>query len=320
VPVGDAGNAADTQVMSTDGTTGYGSVDHPYKIGKNDVTATQYAAFLNSVAKTDTYGLYNTSMAGGFASCGISRSGSSGNYSYATTKDGNYPVNYVSWGDAARFCNWLSNGQLTGLQDLTTTESGAYALNGATSQLAFMAVGAHAANATYFIPTENEQYKAMYYKSGSTNAGYWLYPTKSNDVPSNLKLSGGTNNANYYNNGYTNPTNYLTAVGYFAGTPGPYGTFDMAGDVWQWNETDYNGSGSWRGLRGGSFNYVPFDLASASRHGSGTPTIEDANIGFRVASVPEPSTFVLLGVGIIGLLGVGLVPVAGLWLPSTMAA
>ena len=29
----------------------------------------------------------------------------------------------VSWGDAARFCNWMHNGQKTGVEDSTTTES-----------------------------------------------------------------------------------------------------------------------------------------------------------------------------------------------------
>ena len=42
------------------------------------------------------------------------------------------------------------------------------------------------AGATYFIPSENEWYKAAYYKGGSTNAGYWTYPTQSNTAPSNM--------------------------------------------------------------------------------------------------------------------------------------
>ena len=65
------------------------------------------------------------------------------------------------------------------------------------------------------------------------------YPTQSNTAPSNALSATGTNNANY-NSGqracFTDPTNYLTPVGAFASSPGPYGTYDMGGDVWQWNE------------------------------------------------------------------------------------
>lgn len=64
VPVGDPGNAPDTQIMN-DGTTGYGKVNYVYQIGKYDVTTDQYATFLNSVAATDPYGLYNSNMATG---------------------------------------------------------------------------------------------------------------------------------------------------------------------------------------------------------------------------------------------------------------
>jgi len=54
VPVGNPGNANDT--------TGYGSVGYNYSIDKYDVTLGQYTQFLNAVAKTDTYGLYNSYM------------------------------------------------------------------------------------------------------------------------------------------------------------------------------------------------------------------------------------------------------------------
>ena len=39
-----------------------GAVDYVYEIGKYEVTAGQYTEFLNAVAATDTYGLYNTDM------------------------------------------------------------------------------------------------------------------------------------------------------------------------------------------------------------------------------------------------------------------
>ena len=55
-PVPDAGNAADPA-------TGHGAVGYAYSIGTYDVTIGQYTEFLNKVAKTDTYGLYNTNLA-----------------------------------------------------------------------------------------------------------------------------------------------------------------------------------------------------------------------------------------------------------------
>ena len=76
-----------------------------------------------------------------YRGCNIQRSGSSGIYTYSVAGDwADRPVNWVDWGDAARFANWLHNGQPTGAQDLTTTEDGAYYLNGATSDPALLAV------------------------------------------------------------------------------------------------------------------------------------------------------------------------------------
>ena len=195
VTVGDPGNAASS--------TGYGAVAYSYDIGKYDVTVAQYTTFLNSVATTgDPYGLYNTWMAGSYG-CGIERSRSAGSYTYSVLPGwGNMPVNYVSWGDAARFCNWLDNGQPVGSEGPSTTEAGAYTLNGGTSLAALMAVTRNA-GATYFIPSENEWYKAAYYKGGSSNAGYWTYPTKSNTAPVNILSLTGPNNANFYDENHT---------------------------------------------------------------------------------------------------------------------
>ena len=66
VPVGDPGNAGDTRYA----TPGYGAVAYTYNIGKYEVTAGQYTAFLNAVARVDTYGLYNTDMDTAVNSCG----------------------------------------------------------------------------------------------------------------------------------------------------------------------------------------------------------------------------------------------------------
>src|SRR3990172_7464768 len=96
--------------------------------------------------------------------CKIQPCGASGCYTYSVASDwANRPVNYVSWGDAARFTNWLTNGQPTGPQNVLTTEDGSYSLNGATSLEALMAV-ARKPDAKYVIPTKDEWYKVAYHK------------------------------------------------------------------------------------------------------------------------------------------------------------
>jgi len=293
VTVGDPGNAPDT--------TGYGAVGYAYQMGQYDVTVAQYTQFLNAVAATDTYGLYNSLMAtdypGWSIRFGIARSGSPGSYTYsvigngdgplrdAATGNANVPVFDETWGDAARFSNWLQNGQPTGAQGPGTTETGAYTLNGATTTDALQAVTRNA-GATYVIPSEDEWYKAAYYKGGGTNAAYWAYATQSNTVPSNVLSASGTNNANYDNNGSrTDPVNFLTPVGAFASSPSAYGTYDQAGNVWNWTEGIFNGPT--RAQRGGSWDDGP-DVMAASGRGNGNPAGEfDYGFisGFRVAHV-----------------------------------
>ena len=303
VTVGNPGNAAYPL-------TGCGSVGYTYQMGKYDVTFGQYCQFLNAVATTsDPYGLYNSGMAEDLTTMAITQSGTPGNYSYSVTgsysQGVNCPVVNVTWGDAARFCNWLQNNQPTGAEGPGTTETGAYTLNGATTQSALMAITRNA-GAVDFIPSENEWYKAAYYNP--SNASYWLYPTQSNTAPINILSSTGTNNANFADiygtgNGHdTDPPNYLTPVGAFAGSPGPYGTYDMGGDVWQWNEE--NVDGEYREICGGCWGNGYYYLATYDCRSDDNPSDGDSGIGFRVASsVPEPSTLVLLAIGAISLLG-----------------
>jgi formylglycine-generating enzyme len=270
VTVGDPGNAADTRdALHSPGA--WGAVPYIYQMGRYDVTRGQYCQFLNAMAKTDLYGLYRTGMS-------ISRSGAPGSYSYSVGSGlEDYPVTYVSWADAARFCNWLATG---------ATEAGCYTLNGATSDSALAVVVRNPA-ASYVVPSEDEWYKAAYYKGGSTHAGYWTYPTRNDSPPSNELASTGSNNANYSRSS-------MTPVGYFAGSPGPYETFDMGGNAWQWTETiNYSA----RYMRGGSYNWDYSYLHSGASNWLLYPTQELENVGFRVALVPEPATLSLLALG-----------------------
>ena len=300
VTVGNSGNAADPATGSI-----YGSVPYVYQIGKYDVTVGQYCQFLNAVAKTDPYSLYNGYIATYNSTINITQSGSSGNYSYAVaggySQGANCPIFGVTWGDAARFCNWLQNGQAAGAEGAGTTEAGAYTLNGDTTTL----TETRNAGAKYVIPSENEWYKAAYYDptlSGGAG-GYWAFPTKSNNQPGNSLPDAG-NSANYGNS--TDPTNLLTPVGAFAASPGPYGTYDMGGDVYQWNEAVFGGVE--RGLRGGCWDSGDVFLRSdAATYGVDfIPTNLDGGIGFRVASIPEPGSVTLLLAGALSLLAYAL--------------
>jgi hypothetical protein len=89
----------------------------------------------------------------------------------------NYPVTYVGFFSACRFANWLSNGQPTGAEGPGTTETGTYTVMDGWSGVR------RNPGSTWALPSEDEWYKAAYYKGGSTNAGFWLYPTCSDTAP-----------------------------------------------------------------------------------------------------------------------------------------
>jgi formylglycine-generating enzyme required for sulfatase activity len=148
---------------------------------------------------------------------------------------------------------------------------------------------------TYFIPTENEWYKAAYYdpaKGGG--AGYWDYPTGSDKAPTAV-ASGTTANTAVYNGKATSPADVTQAGGL-----SPFGTMGQGGNVWEWNEAAIDSSS--RGLRGGDWYDYPSSLAASYREYYGSPTYE-GTLGFRVASVPEPASISLMLCGAIaGLL------------------
>jgi formylglycine-generating enzyme required for sulfatase activity len=305
VTVGDPGNANDT------GGSGIGRVDYSYQIGTYSVTIGQYTAFLNAVAKTDTYSLYNPSMATNLNVAGILQTGPSGAYVYGAiaasgtapyggVSAGGRPITYVSWFDAARFANWMANGQGSG-----STENGAYDLANAA---AFTAPAKNLINPntgaapTFYIPTENEWYKAAYYSPllNSDSGGYYAYATQRDEARGNL-IGGLPNQANWragdvytvtYSGDYYENQNYLTDVGAFSGSGSFYGTFDQSGNVYQWNDLDgLSSSGSTRGLRGGSWNDDdPVNLSSSFSILAYDSSYEGSLIGFRLASpVSAPS-------------------------------
>ena len=302
VPVGNRGNAPDA--------TGFGAVDYNYRIGVCEVTAGQYTEFLNAVAATDPYWLYDTQMSSGGSGCQIQRLGSPGSYAYTVAPDWeNRPVNFVSWGDAARFANWLHNGQPTDPQGPGTTETGSYTLNGAVSDADLRWIPRNP-SATWVIPSENEWYKAAYYDPA---AGiYYKYPTGSDTMPGFVTsggvlsttgdpfIEGGVDLGNYATHnedagvqGIGGPY-YRTEVGEWENSASPYGTFDQGGNLWEWNEAMlYN---LYRGIRGGTYHDKSYRMMSTDSAVS-SPSSGYMDVGFRVGQIPEPATMGLLVLG-----------------------
>jgi formylglycine-generating enzyme required for sulfatase activity len=286
VTVGDPGNAADT--------TNRGAVSDSFQIMKYEFTNQQYTDFLNSVdaGGNNPNSVYHVDM-GNDIRGGISfTSGAASGSKYAVKSNmGDKPVNYVSWFDAARVSNWLMNGAGSS----SNTEDGAYTLvGGQTTGTA----PARNNNATFYIPTQDQWYKAAYYKGGSTSAGYWDYATRSDTAPTAVTadttgigsastgtIGSGTGNfANYLDDANWNDRGgNVTTVG-TNGVSSAYGAFDMNGNITEWNDLTGLVAGSDREVRGGywgSFNEV--SLQSSFNQVIAT-SVESDVYGFRLAS------------------------------------
>ena len=292
--VGNAGNLNDG--------TGKGAVAYSYNIGTYDVTAGQYVEFLNVKDASGLNGLalYNSQMSSpsSFPEITFHAGNLPGSKYSVISGDQNLPINNVTWYDAIRFANWMNNGQGNG-----STETGAYTLGPLSSVAGMTGIPinpplTHNVGSSVWLPTESEWYKAAYNIPGTNS--YFQYPTSSDIIPI---ISGPTNlpnHANFIQSGSTfgggpfQPTD----VGAYTGTTSPYGAFDMAGNVYQWNEALI--SGSFRGLRGGSFRSSDHDLLSSSSRTGEAGSLQGAiAFGFRLASVPgvpEPSTGVLAAI------------------------
>jgi formylglycine-generating enzyme required for sulfatase activity len=235
VTVGNPGNAGEWSGLDygSPGHNGWGpngicgAVAYTYNIGKYEVTAGQYTAFLNAVAATDTYGLYNANMWSNGLGCKIQQTGSTGTYTYSVASDyANRPVNYVSFWDSTRFANWLHNGQGSG-----DTETGAYTLtaDGITNNTITRNAGWK-----WAVTSEDEWYKAAYYNPATGT--YFDYPTSSNTdmVPGRDMADTSGNNANYLNTAnypIDSGKYYTTVAGEFQNSDSPYGTFDQGGNI-----------------------------------------------------------------------------------------
>jgi hypothetical protein len=258
VNVDNPGNNADT-------VTGYGAVPYIYRIGTYEISQ-------EAIIKAKANGIANMSSVMNVT---------------AGPWTGTQPAANISWYEAAAFVNWLNT---------STGHQAAYSLNFNaewnmslwSSAEAWQAGGENLyrhKNAYYFLPSENEWYKAAYYNA--VGANYYAYPMANGSYPA--PVSGGIDSGTaVYNYAASSPA-WITNAGGLS----PYGTMGQGGNVWEWNETTFDGSNndssSYRSLRGGSY-LSSVSLSRYSRRSS-DPSNELQDIGFRIVSIPEPSTY-----------------------------
>jgi len=250
VNIGNAGNAADG--------SGYGAVDHDYRMGKYEITIAQFTKAYNvdgRLGDGDEDYFNDTFIAGA-----------------------NAPASLVSWYESAKFCNWLTTGD---------AYTGAYQFNGSGVLTSVDRVAALTAYGTiYVLPTENEWYKAAYYKPVN-DGSYSLYASGFNTVPT----KGTANGWNYDHN--ISP--YMWETGFGAGEQN--GTYDMMGNALELTESAYDGTLNnmveLRVRRGGHASGPESYLRNTFRVNI-DPATEQSGTGFRVVaiSVPSPIHFV----------------------------
>jgi len=268
VTIGNPNNAADT----TGSPNPAGSVAYTYNLGKYEVSR-------DMITKANSAGslgitLLNMSSFGGN---GVNR-----------------PATGVSWYEAATYVNWLNT---------STGGTAAYKFVGGTFQLWSAGdAGYNASNmfrnslAKYWLPSSNEWYKAAY---GNLNGTWNNYATGSDSAPESVASGTAANTAVY--TPQISPADITSAGGL-----SPWGTMGQGGNVWEWIETAFDGSNNTaeegRELRGGSWETLVVSLMASKRTNLDPASQNsDHGLGFRVASVPEPSALSLLAIGLGGL-------------------
>jgi hypothetical protein len=267
VTIGNPGNVADT--------TGFpnpaGSVSYIYNIGKYEVSR----GMIEKANAAGGLGITLQDMTS-YGGNGVNR-----------------PATGISWNEAARFVNYLNTSK--GYQAAYN-----FTTSGANADITLWGAGQYSGSnqfrhkdAYYFLPSMDEWYKAAY---GSPSGTWYNYANGSDSAPS--AVASGTSGAVY--NGQSGPADITNAGGLSA-----WGTMAQGGNVWEWNESAYDGSNNnpmeSRELRGGSWGLSSGYLGASHRSGS-DPTNEDDDRGFRVASVPEPSSGLLVLLGLSAVL------------------
>lgn len=259
VTIGNPNNAPDASVDANPDLPG--SVSYVYRIGKYEISEDM---------------IYKAVAEGGL--------------SIATSNRGpNKPATKLTWIESIRFVNWLNT---------STGNQAAYKLSGNTFGLwESEDPGYDSTNpyrnslAKYFLPSTDEWYKAAFYDPNAEL--YYTYATGSNTTPVPVEFGTDPNTAVYGQK----LSIALPADIDNAGALSPYGTMAQSGNVFEYEETDFDlvndSSNSPRGARGGAWAWAATSPGFLSRtfRNSIVPGDQINVLGFRVASLALAGDF-----------------------------
>ncbi len=293
VTIGDVGNPAyENQFGGI--VDGRGSVGYEYRIGRYEVTTSQWMEFVNTFS-TQSDELRNF-----------------GRPSYwGATPDGSYdgpgirwklnnaiehaellPVHGIDWREAAMLANWLHNNKSS---DLSAIENGAYDTSTFTrnNDGSFNDQLTRSPDARFWIPSLDEWAKAVHYdpdRFGFGQGGWWEQPNGT-DTELLPGLPGrGQTSASLEDAGLNIP------LGAYLDVQSPWGLFDVSGGTLEWTEEATNDRQfRWADgapTRAGE-DFLLVDRAD--QMADGRPWIGGLRYGIRLAAaVPAPGTSLLL--------------------------
>lgn len=276
-----------------------GRVDYKYRIGRTEVSTSQWMEFVNtfSTQSDDMANFASPSHWG--ARIDPAYDGPGKRYILRDVDSAAMlPVGGISWREAAMFANWLHNNKSS---DLSAIEDGAYDTSTWGDEGRFFTDDpTHLPDARFWIPTLDEALKARNYdpnRDGQGRGGWWLYPNMSDEPPIPGLPGEGTTNA-----GLELPfgAEWDIPLGAYADQVSAWGLLDVSGGAREWNEEIFPpGMKNERGLLGtpaGDTTYVIHDHVSAVQ--SSGPRWGIITEGVRIVTViPAPGTTLLLCCG-----------------------
>ncbi|MFN0011554.1 MAG: SUMF1/EgtB/PvdO family nonheme iron enzyme [Phycisphaerales bacterium] len=260
-----------------------GGVDSTFAISRTETTLQEWVPFLNALRPHLT-GVPSVALAGTYFGLTLDANGK-----FRAVQGYERSAVFVSFYAAAAYCNWLSNDKRGAANDLFT---GVYDLRGVdiTTEAGDIDESIQpASGAAFRLPTRNEWIKGMYWdpnRHGEALGGYWLYPTRSDSVPS----VGGPGTDAETNAGLGPFFNGMwIPVASYPLARSPWGLLDGSGGVPEWTG-DAETGGRWA-LGTGWDGPPELDRIQANM---GIATASPVGLGIRlVAQVPSPSVAAL---------------------------